>query len=189
MTIVAEFFVAGDAKTAGSKKAIPLGRRVNGRFVPHCRPDGMPIVNVVDDTGPDGKRWREMVSSAALDAMAGRAPVDNVPLILEAVFFRARNKTDMGTGRNAGLVKPSAPEWPVTKPDLTKLLRAAEDAMTMIVYADDAQIVGHHIVKVWALPGHEAGVGIVVSRAKLGSASLYSPSPAIVVESGAQLAL
>ena len=37
-------------------------------------------------------------------------------------------------------VKGSAPRRPVTRPDVTKLIRAVEDACTSIVWRDDSQI-------------------------------------------------
>lgn len=40
----------------------------------------------------------------------------------------------------------------VVKPDLSKLLRAAEDALTGIIYADDAQIVRASIHKSYGVP-------------------------------------
>jgi Holliday junction resolvase RusA-like endonuclease len=53
------------------------------------------------------------------------------------------------------LPKPkSAPrglEWPAKKPDLSKLIRGVEDALTAIVYVDDSRIVVSHIEKRFAI--------------------------------------
>ena len=38
------------------------------------------------------------------------------------------------------------------RPDLSKLIRATEDALTGIIYADDAQIVDIHAKKEYGLP-------------------------------------
>ena len=62
-----------------------------------------------------------------------------VLLILE--FFYLRPKGHFGTGRNAGIVKPSAPEFKTTKPDLANLLKPTEDALKGIVWRDDSQVV------------------------------------------------
>lgn len=77
------------------------------------------------------KPWRADVKEAALAARNGAAPMDG-PLVLRMVFT---------------LPKPSsAPKrrrtYPMRKPDLSKLLRSTEDALTDAgVIADDARIV------------------------------------------------
>lgn len=40
--------------------------------------------------------------------------------------------------------------WPTSKPDLLKLARGVEDALTGIVYEDDAQIVFETMRKQWS---------------------------------------
>jgi Holliday junction resolvase RusA-like endonuclease len=57
------------------------------------------------------------------------------------LFVLERPKTDWGTGRNAGRLKPRAPAWPLKRPDSTKLVRAVEDALTGILWSDDSVIV------------------------------------------------
>jgi Holliday junction resolvase RusA-like endonuclease len=59
------------------------------------------------------------------------------------------------------LLKGSAPEWPVARPDALKLARAAEDALTGIVWADDAQIVVERLGKVF---GPREGCRVRVRR-------------------------
>lgn len=55
---------------------------------------------------------------------------EDEPLILEVEFRMRRPK------------KPKS-EYHITAPDLSKLLRAVEDAMEFIIYKDDRQIVGY----------------------------------------------
>jgi Holliday junction resolvase RusA-like endonuclease len=71
---------------------------------------------------------------------------------LEVLFVLPRPKGHHGTGRNAGVPKASAPQWPTVKPDTTKLLRAVEDACTSILWRDDAQIVIQTACKVYGDP-------------------------------------
>lgn len=71
----------------------------------------------------------------------GDAPLMDGPLRLALTFFRPRPKGHYGTGRNAGVLKDSAPDFPTTKPDGLKLARSVEDALTGVVYLDDALIV------------------------------------------------
>lgn len=91
------------------------------------------------------KPWREAVKAAALDAMAGAPPLDG-PLAARMVFT---------------LRKPaSAPKrrrtWPDRTPDLSKLVRATEDALTDAgVWTDDARVVEYsRLAKVF--PGDDA---------------------------------
>lgn len=56
-------------------------------------------------------------------------------------FGLPRPKGHWGTGRNADRLKPSAPAWPATKPDVDKLERAVLDALTGVLWADDSQVV------------------------------------------------
>jgi Holliday junction resolvase RusA-like endonuclease len=42
--------------------------------------------------------------------------------------------------------------WPVVKPDWDKIARSCSDAMTGIIYLDDAQIVEGHVKKEYGWP-------------------------------------
>jgi Holliday junction resolvase RusA-like endonuclease len=77
------------------------------------------------------KPWREDVKTAALEARAGAPPMDG-PLVVRMVFT---------------LRKPeSAPKrrvtYPCRTPDLSKLARSTEDALTQAgAWVDDARVV------------------------------------------------
>jgi Holliday junction resolvase RusA-like endonuclease len=90
------------------------------------------------------KPWRQDVRSAA-EAWVARSP-DLYPLpgalSVDMVFSIARPKGHYGTGRNAGVLKPNAPAHPASMPDLSKLARSTEDALTSAgVWSDDARVV------------------------------------------------
>lgn len=106
----------------------------------------------VRDSNPAVKEWRRRVADKAAEAMAGRDLLQG-PLRLEAAFYLTRPGSHLGSGRNAGKVKPSAPEFPITRPDTTKLLRAVEDALKDVVWGDDSQVVRQEASKWYALPG------------------------------------
>jgi Holliday junction resolvase RusA-like endonuclease len=135
------FTVFGEAKPGGSKRAF--------------RDPKTDRIVVVDDSGKAGRSWRQEVANAGLAARA-HAPWGDVeatgPLAVEFTFFRARPKGHYGSGANAGLVKASAPAFPVTRPDALKLARAVEDALTKILWADDSQIVDEVLRKRWGTP-------------------------------------
>lgn len=131
------FFVAGVPAPGGSKKAVPIG---GGK------------VALVDDAKRNGP-WRERVAAEGQAAM-GDGPLLDGPLALSMRFVVARPKGHFGTGKNAGTVKASAPRWPAVKPDATKLLRAAEDALSGVIWHDDARIVRQFVAKDYgARPG------------------------------------
>jgi len=71
---------------------------------------------------------------------AERQPFDG-PLELDVLFVFGRPRSHFGTGRNAGRLKPSAPVYCSTRPDLDKLVRAIGDALAGIAVVDDAAFV------------------------------------------------
>lgn len=88
------------------------------------------------------KPWRQDVAAAAREAAEREgwtAPDGDVPVFVS--FRLARPRGHYGTGRNASVVRPSAPLRPAVKPDLDKLLRSTLDALTTSgVIRDDAQV-------------------------------------------------
>ncbi len=88
--------------------------------------------------------WRDDVVAAALKARGRYAPLSG-PLVVSMTFT---------------LRKPaSAPKrrrtWPCTRPDLSKLARSTEDALTTAgIWGDDGQVVRYHdLAKVY--PGED----------------------------------
>lgn len=145
MTVLA-FCVYGQPQPAGSKRAFQNKRGA---------------VVIVDDA-KGSRPWKQEVAETADQAVTtyGWDRATRSPVRLDVTFVLPRPKGHHGTGRNAGLVKPGAPAWPSVKPDATKLLRAVEDAMTGIVYYDDAQVVQQSAHKRY---GHPARVEISVT--------------------------
>lgn len=131
-----KFAAYGMPATAGSKRALPL--RKDGVFVRSI---------IVDDAGAKGKSWRSAVQDAARDVFSG--DLLRGPLLVRFVFYMPRPK---GHLNSKGLVKPSAPQYPAKKPDALKLARAVEDAITGIIWADDAQIVDEILAKRYGEP-------------------------------------
>ena len=126
-----EFFVPGIPRPGGSKRFLGFGKRT-GRAI------------LVDDCKRN-KEWRAMVAFTAVQNHRG-SPLEG-PLSLSVVFVLPRPKSHF-TPR--GILRRSAPRFPTVKPDRTKLLRAVEDALTGILWRDDAQIVGGPVEKVYA---------------------------------------
>lgn len=97
------------------------------------------------DANPNVAGWKHLVGYEALAQRNGR-PMLEGPLKLTLLFFVRRPKSHYGSN---GLL-PSAPTFPTTRPDVTKLTRAVEDAMTGVLYHDDAQIVQQAVKRRYA---------------------------------------
>lgn len=100
------------------------------------------------------KPWRQDVRAAAEAWVAARPslyPIDG-PLSVDMVFSMPRPKGHYGTGRNSHQIKASAPVFPQGMPDLSKLVRSTEDALTSAgLWRDDARVVEYgRLAKVYA---------------------------------------
>ena len=126
------FVALGLPSPGGSKSAFRNPR--TGRIV------------VVDAGGKKTRTWRNTVAHAARAAMRG-GELMQPPLCLVIEFRMPRPKSHF---KSNGEIKQDAPWFPIVRPDLTKLLRSTEDAMTGIVYHDDAQIVQQNIHRTYS---------------------------------------
>lgn len=89
------------------------------------------------------KPWREAVKAAAREELDQRPDWDRLDgaLRLHVVFSFDRPRSHFGTGRNARRLKPLAPSAPAGPPDLSKLVRSTEDALTDAgVWRDDSRV-------------------------------------------------
>lgn len=138
-----QIVVYGNPAPQGSKKFVGI---VNGH--------GMMV-----ESSKKVKPWRQDVKAAAIAVRNGSAPLDG-PLVARMVFT---------------VPKPaSAPKrrrtWPDKKPDVSKLVRSTEDALTDAgIWRDDARVVEYErVAKVFPGEDPEAlevpGVRIVVRQ-------------------------
>jgi len=142
------FFVSGIPKPGGSKKAFPIRGK-----------DGKMHVSVTDAS--NNKDWRQSVKAACLRIFDGAPTIH--PLELKICFIMPYRKGDYGSGKHKNSLKPSAPHWHTSKPDLTKLLRSTEDALTGVLWMDDSQIVQTTLSKIY---GFQPGASIKVRYAQ-----------------------
>ena len=141
------FFVSGIPTPKGSLSGFPFQRK-----------DGGVGVRMIDKT-KGIKAWTEAVAQAAREEMwrSGRKmfPAD-VPVTLSTQFYVERPQS---------VAKDRV--FPTVKPDLGKLERAIEDALTGIVYEDDKQIVTRpNSQKRYREPdreGHPRSPGVVIT--------------------------
>ena len=128
------FTVPGIPVPQGSKRIVPT----------HAGP------RAIESNDKRLKPWRSTVALMAADAFDGQ-PLTG-PLYLRVEFVLPRPRAHFGTGRNAGLLKGSAPTYVQTKPDLDKLVRAIGDALTGVVARDDSQFAHVNVWKVYGEP-------------------------------------
>jgi len=85
------------------------------------------------------------------------------PLLLEVFCYFARPKSHFGTGKNASLLKDSAPVYHTSVPDADNLLKFVGDALNGIFWHDDRQIVLARILKIY---GPTPGIQIDIKHLK-----------------------
>lgn len=131
------FTVYGKAEPAGSKRGFAYKRKGGGTGV------------AISDANPKSRGWKNAVAAAAFEAF-GKRELLRGPLAVSFVFFQTRPRSHYRTGHNHQVLKASAPKYPTGRPDVLKLSRAVEDALTGIVWHDDSQIVNEKLFKRYA---------------------------------------
>lgn len=141
------FFVQGIPKPAGSKRgfAIKKGGQYTGRVV-------------ISDACKGSRDWKTDVSRAAQNEYQG--DLWDCPITLTLTFYMPRPRSHLRTN---GQLKDNAPKTPTTRPDVLKLARGVEDALTSIIWKDDSLIVNEHLHKRY---GERPGVQIEIREAE-----------------------
>ena len=141
-----EFFVPGTPATAGSKKGFYNKK--------------LKRVMIVDDNEKQ-KPWMNTVKFFAQQVYQG--PLLNCPLKLTVEYRLLRPQGHYGTGRNSGVLKPKYKcPYQAVKPDLGKLTRAVEDALTGVVWRDDSRVSIHATRKVYV--DRDPGAMVMISQ-------------------------
>jgi Holliday junction resolvase RusA-like endonuclease len=144
-----QFFVPGIPAPGGSKRG--FYNKKLGRVL---------MVPASNKTKP----WMVQVSAFALEAMQrqNKATMLGLPILLWIEFKLLRPQCHFRTGQHKGKLKPRAPRFSTSKPDLTKLVRSTEDACTGILWHDDSQVAMHNLTKRYCDPGEVPGASIKV---------------------------
>lgn len=137
-----EFTIDGKAEPAGSKQAFVPTDKKGQPF----RKNGRIIVSVVDDN-PKSKGWKECVAFVARQHYKG--PLLTGPLRFTVTIHRVRPNGHWNKARTALSKDGRDTPYPTSKPDVLKMTRAIEDALTSVIWQDDAQIVEEHLYKYW----------------------------------------
>jgi len=143
-----DLVIYGKAEPAGSKRWVPLKNSKRVRII---------------DANPKAADWKRWVADEAALAWKGQPLLTDIALSFHLIFYRPRPKSHYRTGKRAGELKEFHDEdmgdesalrrvYPTTRPDLLKLARAIEDALTGIVYRDDALICAETLRKFYGEP-------------------------------------
>lgn len=114
----------------------------------------------------DAKRleaWRSAIAGSAAEAM-GSAPLLDGPVAVSVDFILPRpghHFLPANSRRSARMLRADSPVYVVVAPDADKLLRAFFDALTGVVWRDDAQVATVSVRKLFetaALPPGARGL-------------------------------
>ena len=154
---VLRFHVRGTPIPQGSKSMLPTGAKKGAR--PLLVEGG----NRATKKHPGGNRlkhWRAKVGSAAKLAriQAGVELLDE-PIVLGFLFVLPRPDSHWNkSGKTLKAKHRRESRLPATKPDLSKLIRAAEDAMQGMLFREDSLVVGYR--EPWKIYDDETPAGL-----------------------------
>jgi len=81
------------------------------------------------------------------------------PLKVNSVFTFQRPKNHFGTGKNANVLKASAPYWKTSKGDLDNLLKFIGDALESVFWTNDSIICSGESKKIYGeVPGTQIDI-------------------------------
>lgn len=132
--MIIELFVHGRAASAGSKTGFI--NKKTGKII-------------MTPASKYTKPWVEAVKGEAIfRGYNGKFILENaIKLSIEFHIIRPK-----GHYKEDGTLKKSARPYPTVQPDLTKLIRSTEDALTGLIWRDDSQVVKQETSKIYKLP-------------------------------------
>lgn len=176
MVFYKKIFIPGTVAAANRKQIrvshlAPCGSGKGGLHCPNCRVPLRANVTVYSKktTKKDGKlvrspefAWRDSM----IAALKGFTPpgLKAAMVSWEALFERP--SIHIGTGRNAGTVKPSfAGRYHLQKPDRDNIDKVVLDVLQELGwFADDSSVASGILIKRWADPGQEPGMVLQVVK-------------------------
>ena len=141
MSPTLSFFCHGKPAPGGSKTVFPVWKS-NGRggwelVLKWMNGRPWPIFRITDDAGKGNKTWRAAVAAQARAWMQSALPVE-CGVKVEFIFFLKRPQSHFRTGKFSHILRDDAPKYHLHAPDALKFARSTEDALTGIVWKDDA---------------------------------------------------
>lgn len=152
MTPLIEFDVRGLPVAQGTARAFVAGGKA--RIATDSNRANSPI-----------GAWRTAIATEARGAIEGH-PLLTGPVAVDLVFRLPRPRAHFlpaNGSRPAPALRLDAPVFVTAKPDADKLTRAALDALTAVVFGDDAQVGRLVVTKRYAAPTEGPGVRVRVA--------------------------
>lgn len=106
------------------------------------------------------RRAEQDLAVLVSNELKGKEPID-VAIRVEMDVFMPRPKSHYGTGRNAGKIKDSSPQFPITKPDIDNIEKLFLDAAEGLLWTNDSRIV-HKNTRLCYADGRAPGYVVVV---------------------------
>lgn len=117
---ILDIIIRGRPRPAGSKSARVINNKV-----------------IIFDVGKN-IQWKKQIRDEVIKYYNNNLPlISKTPLRMKLIFHMKRPKK-------------SENKYPITKPDLTKLIRCVEDALIGIVYQDDSLIIEQYCKKTYS---------------------------------------
>jgi len=137
--------VNGHPEPAGSKKSMLIYKGANRKPV---MKNGKFVIATVD-ANPDAAPWKKHV--AAIVKKQFREEPWTGPLRVRFTFYLRRPKGHFADPETRLRLNKKGREnpHPIVRPDVLKLSRGVEDALTGIVWVDDSQIVDENLTKAY----------------------------------------
>lgn len=150
------FVVPGTAQTKGSTRA----------FIPK----GWARAIITNDN-PKAKAWSSLIAEHATQALATSSlqPFADGPVAIEVWFYFPRPQKFL-TAKWASVDVPH-----ITRPDADKLLRCAKDALSKVVWRDDAMVVDAHAHKRYCAAGELPRAEITVTAVSVPAVPTKTP--------------
>jgi Holliday junction resolvase RusA-like endonuclease len=148
-----EFTVSGVPEPQGSSKSFGFHLKDQGGRPIYGRNNEPMIRTITTSDNPNLKAWRQLVADAAQRAIAATPGF---------VLFQGAVALDLTFELPRPKSLPKRVEAHTKKPDASKLLRSTEDALTGVLWRDDAQLVEIRIRKRYADPSAPACAHIAV---------------------------
>ncbi|MCE5277175.1 MAG: RusA family crossover junction endodeoxyribonuclease [Planctomycetaceae bacterium] len=167
--------VVQSPEPAASPAAEPIVLRIEGlpKGQPRHKPYAMKmgdkwVGRVHPDPGAGGKidSWRDSVTLAAQNSPRRPLVPLSGPIRVDLVLLLPRPKGHYGGGRNAQVLKGSAPAWCTAKPDRDNAEKLILDVLTKLRYwLDDKQVCAGEVRKYYAneYQGQRSGAIVLIT--------------------------
>lgn len=148
MCAIVDIFIPGEPKGQPRPRAFSVGGSAR----------------VYDPSTAEG--WKSQIAQA-IEPYLPERPLEG-PVRVELVFHMPRPKAHYRTGKYAGQLKSSAPEYHTGRPDVDNLIKSSFDALSEIgFWRDDSQVCLTSIVKQYA--NGRPGCRLVIERIDQGA--------------------